>query len=114
MPPQPPRRFNGSIPCASFQECSRYMSPEDISSFLDAAIRNRLAVRLLAEQHIAISRDLQHPEQASSDHVGVVELACSPKKMIRMVGSFVSELCEATLGASPEIIIDGEVDATFA
>lgn len=89
------------------------MTAEQISNFLDAAIRNRLAVRLLAEQHIAISRDLQHPERAAKDHIGVVEMNCSPKQMIRMVGSFVSELCEATLGASPEIIIDGEVDATF-
>jgi 26S proteasome regulatory subunit T1 len=90
------------------------MTPEQISEFLDSAIRNRLAVRLLAEQHIAISRDLQHPELASKDHIGVVELSCSPAKMIRMVGSFVAELCEATLGISPEIVIDGEVDATFA
>ncbi|EKM55783.1 uncharacterized protein PHACADRAFT_173957 [Phanerochaete carnosa HHB-10118-sp] len=97
-----------------FQECSRYMTPEQISSFLDSAIRNRLAVRLLAEQHIAISRDLQQPELASQDHVGVVELNCSPSKMIRTVSSFVAELCEATLGAAPEVIIDGEVDATFA
>lgn len=97
-----------------FQECSRYMSSEEISAFLDSAIRNRLAVRLLAEQHIAISRDLQQPELASKDHIGVVELNCSPTKMIRMVSSFVTELCEATLGAAPEVIIDGEVDATFA
>lgn len=99
---------------ASFQECSRYMTPKQISGFLDAAIRNRLAVRLLAEQHIAISRDLQHPELASRDHIGVVELNCSPSKMIRMVSSFVTDLCEATLGTAPEVIIDGDVDATFA
>ncbi|KIP03899.1 hypothetical protein PHLGIDRAFT_110318 [Phlebiopsis gigantea 11061_1 CR5-6] len=97
-----------------FQECSRYMTTEQISCFLDTAIRNRLAVRLLAEQHIAISRDLQYPQRARNDQIGVVELNCSPKKMIGMVGSFVSDLCEATLGASPQIIIDGEADATFA
>ena len=90
------------------------MTTEQISCFLDTAIRNRLAVRLLAEQHIAISRDLQYPERASKNQIGVVELNCSPKKMIGMVGSFVSDLCEATLGASPQIIIDGEADATFA
>ena len=90
------------------------MTTEQISCFLDTAIRNRLAVRLLAEQHIAISRDLQYPERASKNQIGVVELNFSPKKMIGMVGSFVSDLCEATLGASPQIIIDGEADATFA
>lgn len=39
---------------------------------------------------------------------------CSPKEMIGVCGSFVSDLCEATLGASPQIVIDGDADATFA
>ncbi|KAI0075457.1 26S proteasome subunit P45 [Panus rudis PR-1116 ss-1] len=97
-----------------FQECSRYMTPDQISDFLDSAIRNRIAVRLIAEQHIALSRTLEHPEQNSPDHIGIVHTKCSPKEMIRMCGSFVRDLCEATLGASPEIVIDGAVDATFA
>ena len=90
------------------------MSPEQISQFLDSAIRNRISVRLLAEQHIALSRDLQNPRGNMQDHIGVVDMACSPKKMIQMCGSFVSELCEATLGASPKVVIDGQPDATFA
>jgi len=96
-----------------FQECSRYMSPEEITSFLDSAIRNRLAVRLIAEQHIALSRALHDGGEKTKEYIGVVHLACSPKQMIRMCGSFVSELCEATFGSAPEIIIDGDVNATF-
>ncbi|EPQ58256.1 alpha-ketoacid dehydrogenase kinase [Gloeophyllum trabeum ATCC 11539] len=95
-----------------FQECTRYMSPTQISNFLDGAIRNRIAVRLIAEQHIAISRALSAPEQ-TSDRIGVVDLALSPARMIKMCGSWVAELCEATLGASPELVLDGHVDATF-
>jgi 26S proteasome regulatory subunit T1 len=91
------------------------MSSEQISSFLDAAIRNRIAVRLIAEQHIVLSRALQNPERANADGgVGIVNMALSPVEMIRMCSSFVSELCEATLGASPPIVIDGATDATFA
>ena len=97
----------------SFQECSKYLSPEETTTFLDAAIRNRISVRLLAEQHIAISRDLES-QSPSGDHIGVVNLRCSPASMIRMCASFVAELCEATLGTAPEIIIDGAIDATFA
>ncbi|KAI0003303.1 hypothetical protein BJV74DRAFT_793548 [Russula compacta] len=96
-----------------FQECVKYMSSEQISRFLDAAIRNRIAVRLIAEQHIVLSRALQNPEQANGD-VGIVNMALSPVEMIRMCSSFVSELCEATLGAAPPIIIDGATSATFA
>lgn len=89
------------------------MSPIQISNFLDGAIRNRISVRLIAEQHIALSQALDNPDTDLS-HVGVVDLKCSPREMIRMCGSFVSELCEATLGASPSIVIDGHADATFA
>ncbi|KAG6816951.1 hypothetical protein H0H87_001466 [Tephrocybe sp. NHM501043] len=96
-----------------FQECSRYMSPTQISSFLDNAIRNRISVRLIAEQHIALSQELDNAD-ADPSHVGVVDMECSPKAMIKMCGSFVSELCEATLGASPPLVIDGQADATFA
>ena len=89
------------------------MTSEQISEFLDSTIRNRIAVRLIAEQHIAISRTLaQGGDQGN--HSGIVDFACSPKELIYACGSFVGDLCEATLGASPRIIIDGDTDAKFA
>jgi hypothetical protein len=99
----------------SFQECSKYMSPNQISNFLDGAIRNRISVRLIAEQHIALSRALKTTlERNSVTHNGIVNMKCSPSDMIRMCGSFVSELCDATLGISPPLRIDGHKDATFS
>jgi 26S proteasome regulatory subunit T1 len=97
----------------SFQECFRYMSPTEISNFLDGAIRNRISVRLIAEQHIALSQAIKDPP-TNDIHVGVVNLTCSPSDMIKICGSFVSDLCNATLGASPSVVIDGHADATFA
>ena len=88
------------------------MSPIQISNFLDGAIRNRISVRLMAEQHITLSQAFDNPN-ADRSYVGVVDPKCAPKAMIKMCGSFVSELCEATLGTSPSIIIDGGDDATF-
>src|SRR6266702_3084195 len=104
---------NGQNVGCRFQECAKYMSSEQISNFLNAAIRNRIAVRLIAEQHIVLSRALQDPEQANTN-IGVVNMSLSPVEMIRMCASFVSELCEATLGAAPPVVIDGVTDATFA
>lgn len=89
------------------------MSSEQISNFLNVAIRNSIAVRLIAEQHIVLSRALQDPEQAKTN-IGVVDMSLSPVKMIRMCASFVSELCEGTLGVAPHVVIDGTTDATFA
>ncbi|KAG7452912.1 26S proteasome subunit P45 [Guyanagaster necrorhizus] len=94
-----------------FQECSRYLSPTQVSHFLDGAIRNRISVRLMAEQHIVLSDALE--SQSHTSPVGVIDRMCSPAHMIRSCGSFVKELCEATLGASPAISINGVVDATF-
>ena len=88
------------------------MSSEQISNFLDGAIRNRIAVRLIAEQHIALTRALTD-RSTSSDHLGVIHMSCSPLKMIRMCGSFVTDLCDATFGCSPELIVDGDINATF-
>ncbi|KAF9792326.1 hypothetical protein BJ322DRAFT_1150570, partial [Thelephora terrestris] len=95
------------------QECSRYLTPEQTSQFLDGTIRNRIAVRLIAEQHIALSRALKHPD-LMKNHVGVIDLNCSPLGLISTCGSFVKELCSATMGASPEIVVDGNPGAIFA
>ncbi|KAA1470670.1 alpha-ketoacid dehydrogenase kinase [Dentipellis sp. KUC8613] len=96
-----------------FQECVRYMTPEQISNFVDAAIRNRIAVRLIAEQHVALTYGLRNHHQHLG-HIGIIDMACSPMELLQTCGSFVSELCEATLGATTSIVIDGHVDATFA
>ncbi|KAJ8078399.1 hypothetical protein PM082_012681 [Marasmius tenuissimus] len=94
-----------------FQECTRYMSPTQINEFLDGAIRNRISVRLIAEQHVALSRAMNSTDRSN---IGIVDMRCSPTRMIKMCGAFVTELCEATLGASPSIVIDGFSDATFS
>ncbi|TFK72600.1 26S proteasome subunit P45 [Pluteus cervinus] len=96
-----------------FQECSNYISSSQISEFLDGAIRSRISVRLIAEQHIALSQAINTHAGARAQ-VGVVDVRCSPSRMVALCGSFVHELCEATLGSSPRIIIDGQPDATFA
>lgn len=94
-----------------FQECSRYISSQDMTDFLDRAIRNRISVRLIAEQHCAISLMLNQPEGRD---ISIVDMHCSPQMMVEKAGHFVGQLCESTLGATPGIVIDGHTDATFA
>ncbi|CAE6459404.1 unnamed protein product [Rhizoctonia solani] len=103
-----------------FQECSKYLNHDRISSFLDLSIRGRIAVRLIAEQHIALSRAVREQsgkrldKKQSVGEVGVASANCVPADMVRMCAAFVSELCEATLGATPPLVIDGVVDTKFA
>ncbi|KAK7023804.1 CMGC/DYRK/DYRK2 protein kinase [Favolaschia claudopus] len=107
-------RHTDDIPTMAkgFLECAKYMSPTQMSNFLDGMIRNRISVRLIAEQHIAISRALENAQQEV--YVGIVDTQCSPSQMIRMCESYVAELCSATLGSSPSIVIDGHPETTFA
>jgi 26S proteasome regulatory subunit T1 len=89
------------------------MTPEVMTHFMDGTIRDRINIRLLAEEHIAISRALEEKGHVD-DFLGVVHTKCSPAENIQLVGAFVTDLCEATLGASPRIRIDGHIDASFA
>ena len=82
---------------------------------MDGAIRNRISVRLIAEQHIALSQAFERQRDVGlASHHGIVDMACSPAAMVKMCSAFVSELCEATLGAAPTIILDGHQDTAFA
>lgn len=96
----------------SFHECRRYISPSETANFLDSTIQSRISVRLIAEQHISISR-AQHGG-SRSQAIGVVNSHCSPADMVKMCASFVTEMCEATFGASPTYTIDGSSSASFA
>lgn len=65
------------------------------------------------------------------DRVGIIHLKCRPVDLIRCdtfyvplpfrdhtscstCGSFVKELCSATMGVSPEFVVDGSPSTTFA
>lgn len=89
------------------------MSSYAINDFLDLTIRNRITVRLIAEQHIALSRALGE----SSGHkanLGVISEACVPAEMINICSQFVAELCEATYGTHPRLEINGHTEAIFS
>ena len=88
------------------------MSVPQITSFLDSAIRSRISIRLIAEHHITLSTALSEALDLNR-YVGIVDPHCSPHHMIKMCASFVSQLCDATLGVSPQVVCDGDVNATF-
>ncbi|KAE8209605.1 hypothetical protein CF327_g6426 [Tilletia walkeri] len=108
-----------------FLECEKYMSKADIAAFLDAAIHSRIAIRLIGEQHLAltaaakVSRSaaavaISPRSAASSSSVGVIDTELNPARIVRMCASYVHDLCEGTLGAAPALIIEGNEDSTYA
>ncbi|KAK0531414.1 hypothetical protein OC834_002960 [Tilletia horrida] len=104
-----------------FLECEKYMSKADIAAFLDAAIHSRIAIRLIGEQHLALTAaaaatgnsSTPRPSSSSSS-VGVIDTALNPARIVRMCASYVHDLCEGALGAAPDLVIEGDESSTYA
>lgn len=102
-----------------FLECRKYISPDEVTSFLDEHLRARIGTRLIAQQHIALHFASQ-PEEGDesppppSNYIGVIDTALQPAKLIRTCEEFVAEICELKYGVRPRLVINGEPEATFA
>ncbi len=104
-----------------FLECRKYISPLDVTRFLDEHLRARIGTRLIAEQHIALhyssalhsDEGLRHDTDRSSSYIGVIDTALQPAKVIRNCEAFVSEICELKYGVRPTVVINGQPDTTF-
>ncbi|KAG0377957.1 hypothetical protein BGX24_005081 [Mortierella sp. AD032] len=124
-----------------FLECKKYMNTVDIQTFLDEMIRSRIGIRLIAEQVIALReqttdlfKDDDEEEgkgssevnnitsdntvttvgqESPSQVIGVVHTQLKPAELVKDCASFVQELCTVNYGSSPDVVINGETDATF-
>jgi hypothetical protein len=113
-----------------FLECRKYVSPADVTSFLDTHLRARIGTRLIAEQHLALHYASQPITDASApapppdayapkssippNYIGVIDTALQPARIIRLCEDFVGEICELKYGVRPSLKIGGEPDASFA
>ncbi|KAK4130063.1 alpha-ketoacid dehydrogenase kinase [Trichocladium antarcticum] len=106
-----------------FLECRKYISPAEVTRFLDKHLRARIGTRLVAEQHIALHfSSTPHFDPAASptpcpehpSYIGAIDTALRPASTIDSCGGFVADICELNYGVRPQWIIDGEPDTTFA
>ncbi|KAI1083652.1 alpha-ketoacid dehydrogenase kinase [Whalleya microplaca] len=106
-----------------FLECRRYISPTEVTRFLDTHLRTRIGTRLVAEQHIALHySSLPHFDPAASptpcpehpSYIGVIDTALSPAAIVDSCAGFVADICELKYGVRPQWVIDGEPDTRFA
>ncbi|KAG5951713.1 hypothetical protein E4U53_002445 [Claviceps sorghi] len=106
-----------------FLECRKYISPAEVTRFLDEHLRARIGTRLIGEQHMALHFSSQPhsapadsptpcPEQVS--YIGVIDTALKPSLTVDACAGFVADICELRYGSRPLIHIDGEPDTTFA
>ncbi|RYP65515.1 hypothetical protein DL771_008272 [Monosporascus sp. 5C6A] len=106
-----------------FLECRRYISPPEVTKFLDKHLRTRIGTRLIAEQHIALHySSAPHFDPSASPtpcpehptYIGVIDTALSPAAIVDTCAGFVADICELKYGVRPHWIIDGEPETTFA
>ncbi|KAK4174028.1 hypothetical protein QBC36DRAFT_48206 [Triangularia setosa] len=106
-----------------FLECRKYISPAEVTHFLDQHLRARIGTRLVAEQHIALHYSSSpHFDPSSSPtpcpenpgYIGVIDTALRPASTVDSCGSFVADICELNYGVRPEWIINGNPHTTFA
>jgi signal transduction histidine kinase len=106
-----------------FLECRKYISPAEVTRFLDEHLRARIGTRLVAEQHIALHfSSTPHFDPAASptpcpehpSYIGVIDTALRPASTVDSCGGFVADICELNYGVRPQWIVDGEPDTTFA
>ena len=111
-----------SILARGFLEARKYISPVEVTNFLDEHLRARIGTRLIAEQHIALHFSSKpHNELADekihdhdSSYIGVIDTALRPAEVIRHCEDIVGEICELKYGVRPSIIIDGNPETTIA
>ncbi|ROW14538.1 hypothetical protein VPNG_03194 [Cytospora leucostoma] len=106
-----------------FLECRNYISPHEVTRFLDEHLRVRIGTRLIAEQHIALHYSSKpHFDPGASptpcvddpSYIGVIDTALRPAGVIDACGEFVADICELNYGVRPRWEVDGDPDATFA
>jgi signal transduction histidine kinase len=110
-----------SILARGFLEARKYITPKDVTRFLDEHLRARIGTRLIAEQHLALHfssqphyDDAQDPGEPPSGFIGVIDTKLRPAKIVQHCEAVVSEICELKYGVRPHVVINGVPDYTFA
>ncbi|PVH99738.1 kinase isozyme 4 mitochondrial precursor [Periconia macrospinosa] len=109
-----------SILARGFLEARKYISPDDVTRFLDEHLRARIGTRLIAEQHLALHfssqphNEVMHESENTPGYIGVIDTNLKPAKIVQHCENVVGELCELKYGVRPHVVINGEPDYTFA
>lgn len=84
-----------------------------ITHFLDGAIHSRIGIRLIAEQHLALTHAHATGSSTNAHSVGIIDTQVNAADLIDACAAFVGDLCESTLGIKPAMVLEGDRSATF-
>jgi signal transduction histidine kinase len=109
-------------------EARRYISPAEVTTFLDQHLRARIGTRLIAEQHLALHYSSQPQLEAEgrdpwevqaatnprASFIGVIDTQLSPANVVGICEALVGDICEFKYGIRPQVVISGETEYVFA
>lgn len=96
-----------SLLAEGLSESRKHIKDDSLmKTFLDKTLTSRLGIRLLAEHHLAM-----HEEKPN--HVGIINVNFSPRKLIEKKAEFVRNVCLAKYGAAPNVRMNGHLNVTF-
>jgi signal transduction histidine kinase len=101
-----------------FLGARKYISPEEITRFLDEHLRARIGTRLhfSSQAHKDLSEDHDHYHRTSKDstYIGVIDTELKPATIIRNCEAMVGEICELKYGVRPSVVLTGDPETTIA
>ncbi|KAJ2779444.1 hypothetical protein GGI15_003879 [Coemansia interrupta] len=99
-----------------FLECKQYMPREGRTAFINDLIRSRIGLRVIGEQHVALSHQFREPHAAADDEpwVGAIHTKLRPARMMEQYASLVQNMCEMHYATAPSYYLDGDVDQTIS
>ncbi|KAJ2160577.1 hypothetical protein GGF46_002173 [Coemansia sp. RSA 552] len=100
-----------------FLECKQYMPREDRTAFINELIRSRIGLRVIGEQHVALSyqfREAQNAVQAEGVWVGAIHTRLQLARMMEQCAQMVQSMCEIHYNSAPAYYIDGDLDETIS
>lgn len=109
-----------SILARGFLEARKYISPTDVTRFLDEHLRARIGTRLIAEQHLSLHfssqphSEVMHEQEDNLGYIGVIDTKLKPARIVDHCANVVGEICELKYGVRPTVVIHGEPEYEFA
>jgi pyruvate dehydrogenase kinase 2/3/4 len=93
-------------------ESQSYMDQKDLNKFMNETLQSRVSRRVLAEQHLSLSRTFN--DQHNPGQIGVVDSQCKAFEIVQKCVKRCDELfMNSYEELPPKVEIDGHLDTTF-
>ena len=98
---------------AGCQEAHRYFkSYRTMREFLDDILKNRLAMRLLAEHYLQLHKQVKKGK-VNDRWRGAFDMKFSPKETVQQCIEDISSICLEEYSVAPHVAIENNIDQTF-